>query len=189
VVVVPPLDETELIDRARRRDHDAYRELVRRHEAVAFRTAFAIVSVAADAEDVTQEAFVKAYRALGGFRRRAPFRPWLLRIVANEARNRVRSRARRRRMDEASVEAAAAGAADAAPSPEAAALAAEERRHLFAAVSRLRDGDRVAIVSRYFLGLTDAETAAALGVRRGAVKMRVSRALERLRGELEEAGP
>lgn len=175
-------DEAELIDRARLGDHDAYRELLRSHEQIAFRTAFAIVGDAADAEDVTQEAVVKAYRALGRFRRREPFRPWLLRIVANEARNRVRSRTRRDRLAERA--AGAAGCA-AAPSAESAALAAEERRELLAAVDRLRPDDRLAIVGRYFLGLTDAESAAALGVRRGTVKMRVFRALERLRAELE----
>jgi RNA polymerase sigma-70 factor (ECF subfamily) len=181
-----PHDEAELIERARRGDHEAYRELVRLHEVAAFRTAFAIVGVAADAEDVTQEAFVKAYRALGRFRRRAPFRPWLLRIVANEARNRVRSRARRERMNS---EARTAEVGRAPTSPEEAAVAADERRQLFAALARLRDDDRVAIAARYFLGLTDAETAAALGVRKGAVKMRVFRALERLRAELGEVEP
>jgi RNA polymerase sigma-70 factor, ECF subfamily len=64
---------------------------MREHEEAAFRTAYLIVGSAADAEDVTQEAFVKAYRALGRFRTGAPFRPWLLRIVGNEARNHRRA--------------------------------------------------------------------------------------------------
>ena len=154
----------------------------------AFSTAFAIVGSAADAEDVTQEAFVKAYRALGRFRRREPFRPWLLGIVANEAkRNRLRSIARRH----AAAERAAAELAtrDVPSSPEGGAVAAEERRALLAAVARLAPDDRLAIVGRYFLGLTDGEAAAALGVRRTAVKMRVHRALARLRAELSEESP
>ena len=62
----------------------------------------------------------------------------------------------------------------------------EQREALFAAIDRLRDDERLAILARYVLGLTDEETAAALGVRRGAVKMRVFRALNRLRDDLEE---
>ena len=91
VVGRPP--ETELVERARRGDAAAYESLLRMHEHIAFRTAYAIVGSAADAEECAQDAFVKAYHALGRFRREAPFRPWLLRIVANEARNRRRSAA------------------------------------------------------------------------------------------------
>ena len=88
-------EESALVERARRGDHAAYRALVRRYEQLAFRTAYLVVGSAADAEDVAQDAFVKAYQALGRFRAGAPFRPWLLRIVANEARNRRRSSRRR----------------------------------------------------------------------------------------------
>ena len=73
---------------------------------------------------------------------------------------------------------------DAAPSPEAALLGAERREELLAALNRLREHDREALACRYFLDLSEAETAAALGVRPGTVKSRLSRALERLRAEL-----
>jgi RNA polymerase sigma-70 factor (ECF subfamily) len=75
---------------------------------------------------------------------------------------------------------------DAVPSPEAALLAGELRRRLLEAVERLSDEHRDAIACRYFLELSEDETAAALGVRRGTVKSRLSRALERLREELGE---
>jgi len=179
-----PLDEAELIERARHGDHDAYRQLLRDHERIAFRTAFAVVGSAPDAEDVTQEAFVKAYRALGRFRRGSPFRPWLLRIVANEARNRSRALGRRRAAESLAVPTVVDEA-----SPESRALADEERRRLFAALTRLSQDDRLAIVGRYFLELTDAEAAVVLGIRRTAVKMRVHRALGRLRTLLEEGSP
>ena len=65
------------------------------HAEVAFRTAYLVVADAAEAEDAAQEAFVKAYRALDRFEEGAPFRPWLLRIVGNTARNRRRARGRR----------------------------------------------------------------------------------------------
>ena len=132
-----------------------------------------------------QDAFVKAYRALGRFRDGAPFRPWLLRIVANEARNRRRSAgpavrgspfARRRRLS-----------GDAAPSPETAALAHERRDELLDGLAALDERDRAVIVHRFLLELGEEETAAALGIRRGTVKSRTSRALERLRELVGEA--
>ncbi|MBM3679416.1 MAG: siderophore-interacting protein, partial [Actinobacteria bacterium] len=94
VAVSPPTEEG-LVDRARRGDGHAFAELVRPHQELAFRAAYLITRNAADAEEATQEALVKAHRALGRFRRGAPFRPWLLTIVANEARNRARSANRR----------------------------------------------------------------------------------------------
>ena len=176
--------ETELVERARRGDLRAWETIVRTHQGIAFRTAYVMAGNAADAEEAAQDGFVKAYRALGRFRRGAPFRPWLLRIVANEARNRRRSAARRERL---SLRAAAeARPGDAVPSPEAALLSRESQGQLLAAVERLSDDHRDAIACRYLLGLSEAETAAALGVRPGTVKSRLSRALARLRESLGE---
>jgi RNA polymerase sigma-70 factor (ECF subfamily) len=185
-VVGRPRAESRLVEAAKQGDARAYEELLRLHEDVAFRTAYLITGSAAEAEEAAQDAFVKAHRALRRFRRDAPFRPWLLRIVANEARNRRRSAGRR--VGLLARAAAAEVSGDAAPSPETQVVAGEDRERLIAAVGRLREEERVAIVGRYFLGLTDEETAAALGVRRGTVKTRVWRALERLRAELEAEG-
>ena len=178
-----PRDETELVARARRGDADAYEELVRAYQGIAFRTAYLVTGNAADAEEAAQDAFVKAYRALWRFRSGAPFKPWLLRIVANEARNRRRSAGRRTAL---ALRAIQAPPGEAAPSPEAVLLGAERRHGLIAALNRLDERDREAVACRYFLDLSEAETAAALGVRPGTVKSRLSRALERLRAELEE---
>ncbi|MGH2498912.1 MAG: RNA polymerase sigma factor [Candidatus Limnocylindria bacterium] len=167
------------MERAKGGDADAYGELVRRYQALAARTAYLITRTAADAEDAAQEAFVKAYYALGRFRAGAPFRPWLLRIVANEALNRRKAASRR-----ATVGLQAAWdrpSADTALSPEEAALAGERRRGLLAAMDRLRDDDRLVIAYRYFLELSEAEMAEALHVARGTVKSRLSRAIGRLR--------
>ena len=87
--------EGELVALARRGDGDAYASLVRAHSDIAFRTAMLITQDAAEAEEAAQDAFVKAWRALGRFREGEPWRPWLLTIVANEARNRRRSAGRR----------------------------------------------------------------------------------------------
>ena len=179
-----PLDERELVARARRGDADAYGELVHAYQGIAVRIAYLVAGNAADAEEAAQDAFVKAYRALWRFRSGAPFKPWLLRIVANEARNRRRSAGRRAALALRAAGEAASG--DAAPSPEAALLGAERSEELLAAINRLPDRDREALVCRYFLDLSEAETAAALGVRPGTVKSRLSRALERLRSELGE---
>ncbi|HZO62831.1 MAG TPA: sigma-70 family RNA polymerase sigma factor [Gaiellaceae bacterium] len=178
-----PQDDEELVARARRGDADAYEVLVTAYQGIALRTAHVVSGNAADAEEAVQDAFVKAYRALWRFRPGAPFRPWLLRIVANEARNRRRSAGRRSAL---ALRAAQEPSGEAAPSPEAALLGAERREELVAALNRLSESDREALACRFFLDLSEAETAAALGVRPGTVKSRLSRALERLRAELGE---
>jgi RNA polymerase sigma factor (sigma-70 family) len=185
MVVGRPLTDHDLIERARGGDGAAYAALVRDHQETAFRIAYVICGSAADAEDAAQEAFVKAYRALGRFRAGEPLRPWLLAIVANEARNRRRAAGRRAAL---ALRAAGEGrpSGESAHSPEAALLAGERRAELLAGLARLGERDRMVIACRYLLELSEAETAAALGVRPGTVKSRLSRALERLREEVGE---
>jgi RNA polymerase sigma factor (sigma-70 family) len=177
------LEDAELISRARMGDVRAYEELVRRYQDVAMRTAY-LVAPEADAADAVQDAFVKAYAALPRFRDGAPLKPWLLRIVANEGRNRRRSAARRIGLAErAAIVEPREGAA---ASPEIEVIAAETRRTLLAALARLRDEDREVIGARYLLELSEAETAETLGLPTGTVKSRTSRALGRLRSVLAE---
>jgi len=173
--------DAELIELARQGEVIAYEELVRRYQDVALRTAH-LICPDGDADDAVQEAFVKAHRALARFRLDAPFRPWLLRIVANEARNRRRSAGRRAGLAIRAGEDRRSD--DAAPSPEAAVLAGETRAMLVAAINGLRDEDREVIGTRYFLDLTEIEMAEALGIPRGTVKSRLSRAMGRLREAL-----
>ncbi|MEA2267994.1 MAG: hypothetical protein QOC64_604 [Solirubrobacteraceae bacterium] len=182
----PPPSETALVDRARRGDPAAYEALVRAHQDIAFRTARLFAGSAADAEEAAQEAFVKAWRALPRFRAGAPFRPWLLAIVGNEARNRRRAAGRRAGL--ALRAAAERSSGDAAPSPEAALLAGGARDELLAALATLDERDRAVIACRYVLELGEKETAEVLGCRRGTVKSRLSRALGRMRAELERSG-
>ena len=159
---------------------------MRRHQELAWRTAYVITGSTADAEDAAQEAFVEAYAALPRFRAGAAFRPWLLTIVANEARNRRRAAGRRASL----ALRVAAEPAGPVPSPEAAAEAGEQRRLLVAAIGRLPERDRDVIACRYLLGRSEAEAADTLGVARGTVKSQLSRALRRLRATLAEpAGP
>ena len=120
------LTEGELVALARRGDGDAYASLVRAHSDIAFRTAMLITQDAAEAEEAAQDAFVKAWRALGRFREGEPWRPWLLTIVANEARNRRRSAGRRQALALRLVPGPEAGSA------EATVLAGETRATLLA---------------------------------------------------------
>ena len=182
-----PLEEIELVQRAKRGDVGAYEELVRMHQDLAARTAYVITGQSADAQDAVQEALVKAYRALGRFREGSPFRPWLLRIVANEAINRRRSA---RRQANLAVRAAEGRPPDdAVPSPEGAALAQEQHRYVVAAVSRLRPEERLVIAYRYWFDLSETEMADALGCARGTVKSRLSRALAKLRVVMASTEP
>ena len=158
---------------------DAYASLVRAYQPVALRVAHVICGVAADAEEVVQDAFVKAHRALAGHREGTPFRPWVLAIVANEARNRRRSSGRRTHYEHALIDDRASGGA--APSPEAAVLADEARRQLAAAVAALPARQRDVAACRYLLALSEAETAVVLDLAHGTVKSRLARALGRLR--------
>ncbi|HSH32569.1 MAG TPA: sigma-70 family RNA polymerase sigma factor, partial [Actinomycetota bacterium] len=140
-----PSEDAELTARARDGDVAAYEELVTRYQALAFRVAWLVVRHRGEAEDAVQDAFVKAYYALPRFRPEAPFRPWLLRIVANEARNRGRST---RRHDRLTLRVAAADRPTDAPSPEGAALARDDAERLTAGLERLPERDRLVIAYR-----------------------------------------
>lgn len=178
-------EDADLIARAQRGSVDAFEEIVQRYQQLAFRTAYVITGSAAEAEEAAQDGFVKAYRALATFRSGAEPRPWLLQIVANEARNRVRAAGRRQRLELRLAEGVRPG--DAAPSPEAVAVEADERRRLLESISALDGSDREVIASRYLLELSSEETAIALGIPEGTVKSRLSRALDRLRVRVEGA--
>lgn len=181
-----PLDDAELVQRAQHGDVPAFEELVREYQGIALRVAYLITADTSEAEDAAQSAFIKAYYALPRFRPGAPFRPWLLKIVSNEARNRRVAVGRRLAFE---LRASEGGPReDAAPSPEAAAVARERREYLLDAVNELRESHRLAIACRYFLGLSEAEMAEALGCRRGTVKSRLARALRQLREQLLDRG-
>ena len=174
-----PLDEERLVERAKNGDVSAYTDLVRAYQGIALRVAYLVLGDAVEAEDATQVAFMKAYQALGRFRAGAGFRPWLLRIVRNEALNRRRSAGRRAGL--ALKVASDPVSGDAAPSPETVVVRGDDRRQLLEAVELLPAGLREVIEYRYFLGLSEAETARALGIATGTVKSRSARAIERLR--------
>ncbi len=173
-----PLTEAELIAQSIEGDVDSFTQLVKAHQAIALRVAYLVVHDHAEAEDVTQEAFVKAHNALGEFRRDAPFL-----AAADRTKNRVRRRDRQERLRLRVADEAVLGGA--APSPETAFVAGEQRRQLLGAVESLPSRYRDVVSHRYLAGLSEAETADVLGVPVGTVKSRTSRALDRLAKRLE----
>ncbi len=188
--VEPEAAEAVLVRRAQAGDTGAYGELVTIHEAAAFRVAYLLLGSASDAEDAAQEGFVRAYLALARFRAGEPFRPWLLQVVGNEARNRRRALGRRAGMLDRAVRAFRGDlATGSAPSPESVLLAGEAHAEVREALSRLRDEERLVVACRYLMELSEAETAAALGIPPGTVKSRLHRALARLRDDLSDMGP
>ena len=191
--------EAALVDRARHGDAASFGELVTMHQAAAYRVAYVLTGSTAEAEDAAQEAFVKAYLALDRFRTGSPFRPWLLSIVGNEARNRLRARGRRDGLADRALAAIRGGAtwattdgsprpAAAAESPEIEVLVGETQAEVRAALGRLGDDERRVVACRYLLGLSESETCAALGIPAGTAKSRLHRGLRRMRESLEAAG-
>ena len=177
---IEPAD-TDLVARARAGDGAAFGALVGRYQPAALRLAAAISGSTADAADIAQEAFVKAHRSLTSLTDPTMVRSWMLRIVANEAKNHLRGRDRRRQRDQRYGSWVVA----AVPDPEASALDADTARGLSLALGRIGARDREVLSYRYFAGLSEAETAAAAGIAIGTVKSRTARALVRLRLEME----
>lgn len=177
--------EAEWIERARQHDEAAWEALTRQHQAAVFRLAYLLVGDADDAEDVAQEAFIRAYRALDRFDATRPIRPWLLSITANLARNRLRSVGRYLNALNRLLRAEPEKVINV---PEASQQNLEAQA-LWQAVRRLGEADQQVIYLRYFLEMSEAETADVLSIAPGTVKSRLHRALGRLRNVVERDFP
>ncbi|HJW90198.1 MAG TPA: RNA polymerase sigma factor [Anaerolineales bacterium] len=179
------MDEPELIRRARQGDGAAWESLVLVHQEAAFRLAYLLLGDADLAKDVAQEAFVRAFQSLHRFDVARLFRPWLLSITANLARNQRRSLGRYLaalgRLQRASPAAA--------PGLDTKVAQRLEAQELWQAVRRLDHAEQQVIYLRFFLELPVAETADALGVAEGTVKSRLHRALSRLRAVIDSDFP
>ena len=178
-------DEVVFIRKARLGSATDWEALVRAHQQPVFRYAYLLCGDADEAEDIAQEAFIRAYHALGRFDETRPMRPWLLRITANLAHNRRRSAAR--------YLTALRRLAWSEPTPgvkiEEKTAQNIQKRSLWNAVQGLPDSDRQIIYMRYFLELSVEETAAAVLIAPGTVKSRLHRALNRLRAHIQKDYP
>ena len=172
--------ESGLLDRARRGSLFAFEEIVRRYQRRVYATAYRIVRRHEVADDVAQEAFIRAHRSLDRFDTRRPFGPWICRIVANLAVNHVRSpQAREDALPDGHAETPSAAAG-----PLQAILDAEARAMLDRALGELPAEQRAVFCLRVFEELSYREIADALGIELGTVMSRLSRAREKLRDAL-----
>jgi RNA polymerase sigma-70 factor (ECF subfamily) len=183
--VESPLIEADLIRQARAGSEAAWEALIQQHQEAVFRLAYLLTGNAGDAEDVAQEAFVRAFRSLDRFDSARPWRPWLLSIAANLARNRRRAVGRYF----ANLTRFARLNPEPVLNPEGQAAEQQRAKALWQAVNRLELPDQEVIYLRYFLELPVEETAAVLQVAEGTVKSRLYRALRRLRAVVEAEFP
>ena len=180
------MDEPELIRLARQGDSAAWETLARAHQEAAFRLAYLLLADADQAEDVAQEAFIRAFQKLDRFDLSRSFRPWLLGITANLARNRRRSFARYlaalQRFKHEEIR-------QVSNNIEKKASRHMEAEALWGAIRRLSVEDQQVIYLRHFLNLSVSEAADTIGVAEGTVKSRLHRALIRLQDLIEAEYP
>jgi RNA polymerase sigma-70 factor (ECF subfamily) len=181
--------EDDLVSRIRQGDGRAFRELTQRYNRRLFRVARGVVRDDAEAEDIVQEAYLRAYARLAGFRGECRFSTWLTRIVLNAAIGRIR----RRRSAESFERALRTGDRQVIEfprahndDPEAALARAEMRRLLERAIDELPDPFRLVFMMRDVEDMSAEETAESLGIRPETVKTRLHRARRRLRRSLAD---
>jgi RNA polymerase sigma-70 factor (ECF subfamily) len=185
--------EPELIRRARSGDREAFGRLVERHQDPVMTACYYLTGDREDAEDLTQEVFLRAYRSLGGFAGESSFRTWLLTIATNAARSlAARRKAKKRTAHEVRIEAGAGGEpleiaeADGRGSPEGRAERVEIKEALEAAIAALDEESRAVVVMRDLAGESYQAIALALGLSLGTVKSRIHRARLELRERLRD---
>jgi RNA polymerase sigma-70 factor (ECF subfamily) len=177
-------DSTTLVERAQAGDRAAFTELVRRHQRRAYRTAFHVVGHHGDADDCVQEAFVRAYRGLKAFDRRADFSTWLHRIVVNVALNLIRSRKRRHYLVALEDAETSARVESGTPDPGRRTLGKDELHRTLAALAELAEPLRVTLLLATVEEMPYKDVAETLGIPEGTVAWRVNQARKQLRGKL-----
>jgi RNA polymerase sigma-70 factor (ECF subfamily) len=178
------LSDEDVVCRILEGDSALFEVLMRRHNERVFRAARAILRDDREAEDVMQEAYVRAYAHLDQFDGRAQFSTWLTKIAVYEALARVKSRGRYELMDEAPLEASMP--IQSSPSPERETFGRELGKLIESAVDNLGDGYREVFMLRQVEGMSTAETAEVLGVSEDVVKTRFSRARHAIQQDLLE---
>ena len=182
---VARVSEPDLIQLASQGDGAAWEALMRQHQEPIFRFAYLLLGDADDAEDATQETFIRAYQALDRFDTTRPVRPWLLSIAANLSRNRRRSAGRYL----AALNRLLYAEPRSKVSIEDKSSQNMEAQALWQAVQRLNEIDRQVVYLRYFLEMSTEEVAETMGIPTGTVKSRLHRALQRLRQVIQHDFP
>lgn len=176
--------DNELVARVRAGDDEAFRLLVERHTRAIYRAAYRIVANAADADDVVQETFLRAYRAIDRYDARASFTTWIHRIAINCSLDLIDSRKRRDARHSGDDEDLSAIASTAA-SPDRVVHSLEMQRAVASAMERLSGNERTAFVLRHFEGMPLEEIGQILGTQINATKNTVFRAVKKLREQLQ----
>ena len=185
MTVEPREDDAAAIDRALAGDSDAFAEIVSRYHRAVFSIAYRMTGSRAEAEDLCQDVFLRAYRSLDRFDRSLPFAPWLRRIASNAALNHLRHRAVARGAV-SDAEGAEQDVPDRAAGPEERASSGETAERLGRALALLPPNQRLAFTLKYVEGLTAEEIAEAMEAPRNTVKTWLLRAREALRKELAD---
>ena len=170
------MNETDQVLAACQGDQAAWTAVVQQHQNAVFRLAYLLLGDADEAEDVAQEAFVRAFYALARFDTTRPLRSWLLQIAKNPARNRRRAGHRYWAALQRWWQLAPTGRAASSPAAHTQQVGEQAAQELWQAVQHLSLSDQEVIYLRYFLEMSGADTAIALGIAEGTVKSRLSRA-------------
>lgn len=176
--------DLDLVEQAQAGNGEAFRGLVDRHARTLFHTAYRLTRNEQSAEDVVQEALLKAYRKLDRFDRRAEFGTWLYRITVNSAMDLMRKESRRAAKAPMQDGLEMESFQSAEPSPDRVAESGEMGREVERVLASLSPLERSAFVLRHFEGRTTNEICETLGIRTGATKQAVFRAVRKLRAAL-----
>ena len=177
------LEDRELVIRFQRGDEAAFNELVACHRQEIFFLTLGLTGTREDAEDLAQDAFVRAYEGLLKFRSQSSFRTWMYRIALNLCLNEIRKRKIRQML---SLDSVGLTLASQERGPDELVESEERRQRLMAAIGRLPPKQKRVFILRYFAKLPHREIAEIMGRELGTVKANYFQAVQRLRGYLAE---
>lgn len=178
------IDERELIEKAGRGDAYAFEQLISAHENKMYAVALRMCGNREDAQDCLQEAMLRVYRAMAGFKGQSSFSTWVYRITMNSCLDELRRRKSRTATSLDAMLENGFAPSDEGDTPEQSSLRSEQRRALEQAIAKLPEDMRAAIVLRDIQGCSYDEIAEALNANVGTIKSRISRGREKLRATL-----
>lgn len=186
------IDEIKCVKKAARGDASAFESLVLHYQGQIYRLCFRMTGNSEDAQDMTQEAFLKAWKNLSTFQFDSAFSTWLYRLASNCCLDLLRSMKRKPTVsltaETEDEDGEIIDVADDAPSPEEKAIVSQERDDLRKALALLDDEQRQILILRVVNDLSYTEIAEVLNIKEGTVKSRLSRARDNLRKKLDEIG-